>query len=52
MALSKRKRGILKKIIELSSLCGQDIFMIMFDKEKRRVTEYRSRNEFDSDIVK
>ena len=31
---SKRKRGIIKKAIELSILCGQDIFMVIFDREK------------------
>lgn len=31
---SKRKRGILKKAIELSVLCAQDIYLVVFDKEK------------------
>ena len=48
---SKRKRGILKKAIELSSLCGQDIFLIIFDKEKQKLIEFRSSNEFSSKIV-
>jgi len=38
----KRKRGILKKLIEMSKLCGQDIFMVMFDKEKQKVLQFRS----------
>ena len=33
---SKRKRGLLKKAIELSVMCGLDIFMIIFDKEKQK----------------
>ena len=48
---SKRKRGILKKAIELSSLCGQDIFLIIFDKEKQKLIEFRSSLDFSSKIV-
>ena len=48
---SKRKRGILKKAIELSSLCGQDIFLIIFDKEKQKLIEFRSKNDFSATIV-
>lgn len=48
---SKRKRGIIKKAIELSVLCGQDIFMVIFDKEKQKLIEYRSSKEFNTTIV-
>ena len=51
VALSKRKRSILKKLIEFSQLCGVDVFLTMFDKEKQKITEYRSENEFDIKIV-
>jgi len=34
VTLSKRKRGALKKIIELSVLCNLDIFLVIFDKDK------------------
>ena len=43
---SKRKRGIIKKAIELSTMCGQDIFMIIFDKNKQKLVEYRSTKDF------
>ena len=48
---SKRKRGITKKAIELSRMCGQDIFMIIFDKSKQKLVEYRSSNDFSIKIV-
>jgi histidinol phosphatase-like enzyme len=48
---SKRKRGILKKAIELSMLCGQDIFLVIFDKQKQKLIEFRSSMEFDTKIV-
>jgi len=34
ITFSKRKRGLLKKVIELSSLCGQEILMYIYDKTK------------------
>lgn len=30
----KRKRGILKKAIELSRLCDQHVYMVIFDQSK------------------
>jgi MADS-box transcription factor len=34
VTLSKRKKGIFRKLIELSILCDIDIFMVIFDREK------------------
>ena len=30
----KRKRGLIKKSIELSKLCAQQVYLLIFDKEK------------------
>lgn len=34
VTFSKRKRGVIKKMIELSRMCGQDIFLVIFDRSK------------------
>jgi hypothetical protein len=52
ITFSKRKRGLLKKVIELSSLCGQDILMFIYDKTKSKIIEFRSDFNFDTDFVK
>ena len=47
----KRKRGLIKKAIELSKLCEQYVLLVIFDKEKQRLVEYNSQNDFNSKIV-
>lgn len=47
----KRKRGILKKAIELSRLCDQHVFMVIFDKTKQRIIEFSSKEHFNAKIV-
>jgi YD repeat-containing protein len=46
VAFCKRKRGFLKKAIELSQLCAQNILVIIHDKEKNRVVQYSSEDTF------
>lgn len=29
----KRKRGLLKKLIEINSMCEMDVYMFMYDKD-------------------
>jgi len=47
----KRKRGFLKKAIEMSVLCGQDMFIVLFDREKQKLYEFNSTNDFDCRVV-
>ena len=48
----KRKRGLLKKIIELSSLCEQHVFLVLFDNAKERLVEYNSSDSFNIDTLR
>lgn len=43
----KRVKGIIKKAIELSQLCDQDIFMFVVDKQKKRCVHFASDPELD-----
>jgi uncharacterized LabA/DUF88 family protein len=51
VTISKRKRGLFKKAIEMSMLGGLDIFMVIFDKDKQKIFELNSDTDFDIQIV-
>ena len=42
-----RKRGLLKKCIELSSMCGQEVYLFIHDTKRDKVVEYQSSGNFD-----
>lgn len=46
VAFCKRKRGFLKKAIELSCLCDQKILIIIYDEERGRVVQFSSEDTF------
>jgi len=48
---SKRKRGLIKKCIELSRLCDQYICMTIFDKSKQKLVQYCSSYNFNPKVV-
>ena len=45
----KRKRGILKKCIEMSTKCHQDVYLIIYDKKNQTLVEFNSTPNFDVD---
>lgn len=47
----KRKKGLLKKAIELSLLCGVKVFLFLHDKEETKVLQYQSHPEEDLRIL-
>ena len=38
----KRKKGLIKKAMELSKLCKQEVAVYIFDKEKEKFIVYNS----------
>ena len=47
VTLCKRKKGVIKKMIELSVLCDLKIFMLIQDETNDRVTHFLSHKNFD-----
>ncbi len=45
---SKRKKGLIKKAMELSILCSQKIFLAMYDENRQKLVLYKSTSEFGS----
>ena len=51
IAFSKRKRVIIKQCVELSRMCGQDISLTIFDKDKQKLVQYCSSSDFNPRIA-
>ena len=47
VTLCKRKKGLLKKAIELSVLCDLRIFLMIQDDSNQRTTHFLSHKEID-----
>lgn len=51
-ALTQRKRGLLKKAIELSLLCEKDIYLVVNDKASNDMIEFSSSPGFDQTAIR
>ena len=43
----KRKKGLIKKAIELSLLCDQKVFMFVMDEKQRKVVHFQSDPDYN-----
>ena len=48
VAFSKRKKGIVKKAMECSILCGKEVYLAIYDKDRCKMVEFKSSNEFNA----
>ena len=44
---NKRKKGIMKKAIELSKLCDHKVMLYIYDENIKKVTHFSSDPDFD-----
>ena len=51
VSLVKRRKGIVKKCIELNIMCQQDVYLVIFDRQKQKLLEYRSDHDMDLQLV-
>ena len=47
VSYNKRAKGLLKKSIELSVLCDQEIFLFVYDKHKQQMIHFQSHPDHD-----
>ena len=51
IALEQRKQRLIKRAIELSVLCEQEIHLVILDKKTNNISEFNSSKDFDESAV-
>ena len=51
ITFAKRKRGLIKKCIEISQLCDLYLHLAIFDQVNQKVVEFCSHEEFTAYVV-
>ena len=46
ITLSKRRRGLVKKAIELANICDQQIYVALYDSQYNTVVQFQTSEQF------
>ena len=52
VTLNKRKRGLIRKAIEIVNLCSQDVYVALADPRTKTLVEFQSGNRIDRSSFK
>ena len=50
-AYAQRKRGLLKKAMEISILCEQDLYLVFYDKKDKKLVQLSSSEDFNLEAI-